>query len=82
MLLFWILLLALLVGVIWRFSQPSTYYTEGPVRSRGKYIVLNKITGNLCYDGRLFRSYKAANKVLNNLSDILGNEWFEVRKVV
>lgn len=78
-----VLLLCAIAILLWLYSRKQNYY-EDPVKARGRYIILNKFTGHICYEGRTFRTRRGAIRAARPLgSGLFGiSEWLEVRKVV
>lgn len=69
---FWVLLSVLIVGFLFWCARPMTIHEKrGPYTTR--YVIVNNLTGNYCFDGRLFRSEKTALKKLKRLDNTVAS---------
>lgn len=77
----WFVILAVILLLVIRFSRPLNYYDE-PVRSRGRYIILNTMMGNPALSGQTFRTQWGAARAYRKLGNPFGIDMFEIRKLV
>lgn len=82
--LLWFFLITAIAMLVYFASRPITYFDD-PVKARGRYVVFNRMMGNVCFDGRTFRSPKAAQKLFERTIKKDGlnfPEMFEIRQVL
>lgn len=78
--------LVLIMILLFKLCQPRKY--TGTAADKGYFILFNRVMGNPCYDGKLYRTFKSAERAHRKLSKMsMGtpfklDEWIEVRKIV
>lgn len=77
---FWVLFSLLIVVVLFLSARPKTIHdAKGP--SGKRFVVVNNLTGNYCFDGQLFRTEKAALRKLSKIDDPPWGDIFTVVQV-